>query len=247
MAEIMKNNDAIRYGVIGLLSALFVWIFWASRPEWDPEMRLWRAFGDAAYMLLILTLLAGPLARLWRPAVRALGWRRHTGVWFALISLVHTVLILHGWVRWDMGRFFGYEFVPQLGRTARLEPGFGMANVVGMVALFWALMLAATSMDRAVKALGGSPWKWLHSGAYTIFYLTAIHGAYFLYIHYTLSFHRLPAPQNWFRIPFLMLAGVVVLLQVMAFAKTVRNRKREPPAQGAPRASRKTKARRRSF
>ena len=203
-------------------------------------MRLWRAFGDAAYMLLFLTLVVGPLAKLSRPAVRLVKWRRHTGVWFALVSLVHSVLILNGWVRWDIGMFFGYEFVPQLGRTARLEPGFGIANVLGLVALFWALMLAATSMNRMVLFLGGSSWKWLHNGAYTIFYLTAIHGAYFLYIHYTLSFHRIPPPANWFRVPFLLLAGTVLVLQLLAFVKTVSNKSREGPVKKATRTSRRS-------
>ena len=37
-------------------------------------------------------------------------------------------LILNGWAPWSSRRFLGYEFVLQLGRGARLEPGFGLAT-----------------------------------------------------------------------------------------------------------------------
>ena len=39
--------------------------FWFSRLDWDPEMRLWRAVGDAGWMLFWFSLITGPLARIW--------------------------------------------------------------------------------------------------------------------------------------------------------------------------------------
>lgn len=188
-------------------------------------MRLWRAVGDAAFMLLIVTLALGPIARLRREFAPTLTWRRYTGIWFALVALVHGLLILNGWARWSLDRFLGYEFVPQMGRLVRLEPGFGLANIMGVVALLIALILAATSTDRAVQLLGGTSWKWLHNSAYTVFYLSAIHSAYFLFIHYTASFHRAPAPENWFRVPLLIIAMGLIALQGLAFSKTVRDRR----------------------
>ena len=226
----LATNDsgkvASRHAVAGAVSAALVWLFWQSRPEWTAEMRLWRAVGDAAFMLLFVTLVMGPMTRLWKPFARVLVWRRYTGMWFALLALVHGLLILDGWARWSWATLLGYEFVPQLGRDARLEPGFGLANIMGLAALFWALILAVTSFDRAVQFLGGSAWKWLHQGAHTIFYLSAIHAAYFLFIHYTLSFHRVPPPPNWFRVPLLLLVGSVIVLQGLAFGTTVRERRR---------------------
>lgn len=216
---------------VGLLGGAAFWVFWSTRAQWDPEMRLWKAFGDGAFVLLALTLAVGPVARLWAPARRLLPWRRQTGIWFALLAIVHAVLVFNGWARWSVDRLLGYEFVPQLGRSARLEPGFGLANLIGVLALFWALVLLATSSDRALRYLGGQAWKWLHSGAYVVFYLSAAHTAYFLFIHYTLSFHRDVPPPDWFRIPFLGIAGSVLSLQAAAFAKTVaagrRSRARE--------------------
>lgn len=109
----------------------------------------------------------------------------------------------------------------------RLESGFGLANIAGVVALLWALILAATSSDRATRFLGPSAWKWLHGGAYTIFYLVALHTAYFLFLHYTFSFHRPVPPPDWFRWPFLVLSGTVIGLQAAAFAVTVRRRREQ--------------------
>ena len=205
-------------------SALFFG-FWSSRPDWDPEMRLWRAFGDASLVLLAASLALGPLARLWPRLARLLPIRRELGIDFAVLASIHTLLVLNGWVRWDLLRFLGYEYIDAAGRWVRLESGFGLANIAGVVALVWALILAGTSSDRATRFLGPSAWKWLHSGAYTIFYLVTLHTAYFLFLHYTYSFHRPVPPPDWFRWPFLILAGAVVGLQAAAFAVTVRRRR----------------------
>lgn len=211
-----------RHCFVGLAAGALVGVFWASRPSWTAEMRLWKTFGDAALILLLVTLVIGPMAKLFGGWGRFLPWRRETGVWFGLMALVHGVLILNGWARWSLERFFGYDFVPQLERTARLEPGFGLANLMGVVALFWALVLTATSSDRATRALGPSAWKWLHSSTYVIFYLSLLHTAYFLFLHFTLSFHkRVPAP-DWFRIPFVILSVAVIALQMVAFVKMSR-------------------------
>lgn len=203
--------------------------FWWSRPQWDPEMRLWKAVGDASLVLLVVTLAVGPLARLWRGARPALPWRRETGIWFAVLAAVHTLLILNGWARWSVERFLGYEFIAELGRSARMEPGFGLSNLVGLVALVWALLLAATSSDRALRRLGPSSWKWLHNGAHVVFYLVVLHVGYFLFLHYTASFHRAVPDPDWFRLPFVVLALAVVALQAAAFRQTVRRRS-GPPA-----------------
>lgn len=224
----------VRHAGAALIAVASFGVFWASRPEWSWDMRLWKAVGDAALVLLLLTMAIGPLARLWRAAGRALPFRRELGVWFAVAATVHTVLILNGWARWSMAQLLGFEFIPQLGRTARMEPGFGLANIIGLVALVWALALAATSSDRALRRLGPSAWKWLHNGAHIIFWLTTVHVAYFLFLHYTLSFHKQPPPPDWFRAPFLVVATGIVLLQMAAFAVTVRRRRRGAAEPAAP-------------
>lgn len=218
----------VRHVVTAAVAALLLLGFWYSRMEWSPDMRLWRAFGDVAVVLLFLSLALGPAARFSRSVGRLLPWRRQIGVWAAIAAIVHSFLVIDGWARWSVQRFLGYEYIPELERQARLEPGFGLANLIGVVALLWLLVLLATSSDRALRFLGPAAWKWLHSGAYVVFYLAVLHAAYFLYIHYTLSFHRAPAPENWFRAPLLLLGATVLGLQVAAFVRTVRRRRARP-------------------
>lgn len=128
-------------------------------------------------------------------------------------------LVVHGWARWSLRRFLGYEVIPQLGREVRLEPGFGLANVVGATALAFALVLAATPSDRALRGLGAPAWRWLHHGARFDFYLTLLHVGYFLFLHYTLSFHKTVPPPDWFHVPFVLTGISLIGLQVAAFIK----------------------------
>lgn len=222
-----KKTRLLRHVFIDSLAVLTVYLFWLSRPEWSPEMRLWRAFGDAGFTFLFVVVLIGPLARLWKPALRLVPWRREISIWFALLSIIHGALIWDGWARWDIMSLFGYEFIPQFDRYARLEPGFGLANLLGLIALFWTVVLLATSSDRVINFLGVSSWKWLHYGTYIIFYLVVVRVAYFLFIHYTVSLHR-PVPEpNWFRYPFLGMVLTVFILQISAFVKTVIQQKTE--------------------
>jgi methionine sulfoxide reductase heme-binding subunit len=184
-------------------------------------MRLWKAVGDASYVLLLVALSLGPLSKL-LPSTRSwLRWRRQIGIWFALTATLHSFLILNGWALWSLRRFLGYEFIPQLGREARLEPGFGLANIVGSVALVLGLVLAATSSDLALRRLGRPAWSWLHRLAQTVLVLALLHGGYFLFMHYTVSFHKAPLPNlDWFRMPFLAAGLAVVAMQTTVFLRS---------------------------
>ena len=226
-----KNNTYLRHLFVGLIAVGLVLPFWYGRLDWDTEMRFWRAVGDSSFVLLFFTMIIGPLAKHWPAASRLVPWRRETGIWFGLMAFFHTFLVWKGWARWDIWRFLGNEFIPELGRLARLEPGFGLSNVIGMVAVVLTLALVATSSTKAVNYLGASAWKWLQYGSYTVYYLVVLHTFYFLFIHYTMSFHRpVPGNLNWFRYPFLILSLIVPALQLSAFVKTVRQRQAEPRA-----------------
>jgi len=215
-----SGQRLLRHAAVAVLSAGLVWIFWLTRSNWTGDMRFWKAVGDASYMLLLLSLVIGPIAKL-APSTRSLlRWRRQIGIWFALTASLHGFLILNGWARWSLRRFLGYEFVPQLGREVRLEPGFGLSNIIGSVALILALILAATSSDFALRRLGRPAWTWLHRFAQSVLLLALLHGGYFLFIHYTPSFHKAPLPNlDWFRVPFLVAGLAVVALQATAFIK----------------------------
>jgi len=185
-------------------------------------MRLWRAIGDSGYFLLFITLILGPLGKLWPRLNSLLSWRRETGIWFAILAITHGILIADGWANWDIARFFGYEFIPQLDRFSSREPGFGLANLIGLVAIPWIVILAVTSSDKAVKWLGASSWKWLHTGSNIVFYLVAIHTAYFLFMHYIQSLRESIPPPSIFIIPFIAMSILVLVLQITSYVKVVK-------------------------
>jgi hypothetical protein len=98
----------VRHIVIASVSAVLVYAFYLSYgawgvepalwPAWDQDHPLWRAFAHTAYVLLVAALAIGPAARLWRPAARALPWRRELGIWFALRSSNRAARLLGtGW------------------------------------------------------------------------------------------------------------------------------------------------------
>lgn len=203
--------------------------------EWVADMRLWRAVGDASFVLLALALAAGPLAVLWPAARRLVAWRRAFGIWFALTGLLHAYLVWDGWALWSLRRLLGFQDLPLESGPASVltDPGFGLANLVGLVALFWGLVIAAVSSDAAMRALGARGWKHVQQLAYVVFYLVALHAAYFLFLHYALSltslvFQKAVPDANWFRFWFVALALAVMTLQVAAFARTVAQRQRAP-------------------
>ena len=227
-----KREIATRHLVVGALTAAAVGAGWQLNASWDPEMRLWKAFGVGSALLIWFVALIGPAARLWAPLGRVLPWRREFGVWFALVALVHFYLVWDGWARWNVQELLGYQYVAELDTYLRFEPGFGLANLMGLVALLFALVLAATSFDRAVSFLGISSWKWLHSFTYVIFYIVALHAVYFAFIHYTPSPHRIlmgqstTYPENVLRFAYLVMFASVFLAQAGAFVRTVHQRRR---------------------
>ena len=220
----VQNNFILRHLLVGIIALFLMFVFWLAHYEWDDEMRLWRAFGDVGYSLLFMTLIIGPLSKLWLRSNFLLLWRREFGIWFAVTAIIHGILIVDGWANWDIVKFFGYEFVPQLGRIVRIEPGFGLANILGFVAFLWIIVLAFTSSDKAMKWLGAQSWKWIHTGSNTIFYLVAIHTAYFLFIHYTESFHKTVPPESTFVIPFIVMSITVLVLQISSYIKVVKSK-----------------------
>lgn len=221
-----------RHFAIAALAAGLSFFFWRSRMEWDPEMRLWKAVGDASFVLFALAMLVGPLAVVWRRAGPLLAWRRALGIWFALLALFHAYLVWDGWARWSFSRLMGYEDLSAAGvpEPVLTMPGFGLSNLMGLVALTLALVLAAVSSERAMQRIGARAWKHLQQYAYVVFYLGGLHVAYFMFMHYELGFAQLVLrkglpPPNWARFWFVGAVVLVLALQVAAFVQVARRRR----------------------
>ena len=218
----------LRHLGVAIAGGLFIYLVWSLNSTWSPDMRLWKAFGGASFFLLWFAIFIGPAAKLLPALNVVLSYRREAGVWFFLIALVHGYLILDGWVRWSVWEFFGYQYIAEIDTYLRVESGFGLANLLGFVALTFALALAATSFDKAVNWLGIQSWKWLHGFAYVVFYLGAIHVVYFAFIHYTPSLTRAMQglqtnyPDNPLKYYYLFMLLSVLVVQILAFIQTVR-------------------------
>lgn len=213
----------MRHAVVVMAAAILVYAFSVVHGQWSPMHRWNRAFGDAAVLLLALTMMLGAVPRLFRPAARWLPWRRELGIYSVLLALTHTIIILDGWVEWDFVRLFGFEFHPIDLEYVMLQHGFGFANAIGILALGIGLILLLTSSDRAVRLLGASSWKTVQMMAIVFWAMVVVHTAYFLYAHF-LSFHRATPDPNPLQIWFAGLVLLVFSLRSVAYVRTVRAR-----------------------
>ena len=208
-----------RHLVCIFLAVLGTYWFLLSRSEWS-EMHRWnRAVGDMSLVMVAMAMSIGPLSRL-RAGFRGwIPWRRELGIYGVVLGLIHVIVILAEWVEWDLVRLFGYEFHPVLDRYVMVQHGFGLANVIGILALLYALALALSSNNWSQRMLGAMVWKFLQQGAYVYWILIVVHTAYFLYLHFQ-DFHRQVPDPNWAQLPFAVLILLVLFLQSAAFMKT---------------------------
>ena len=216
-----------RHVVVLLVAGIGTYAFLESRASWS-EMHRWnRAIGDMSLVLIALSMMIGPAARLVAAFRVAVPWRRELGIHGVLLAIAHTAIILVGWVEWDLIRLFGYELHPLTGNYVMLNQGFGLANVIGIVGLVYGIVLAFASSNWSQRLLGGSVWKFLQQSAYVLWMLLVLHTAYFMYLHFQ-DFHRAVPNPNWAQIPFGGLVLFIAILQLAAFYKTWRAKRKTP-------------------
>lgn len=218
-----RRRTLIRHVVVLIAAATLVYAFSLVHGQWSPMHRWNRAFGDAAVLLLALTMTLGAAPRLFRASAKWLPWRRELGIYSVVLAFVHTVIILDGWVEWDFLRLFGFEFHPVDLKYVMLQHGFGLANAIGILALSIGLILLLTSSDRAVRFLGATSWKTVQTTALVFWALVVAHTAYFLFAHF-LSFHRATPNPNPLQLPFAFLVLAVLVLRAAAFLTTIGRR-----------------------
>jgi len=142
----------------------FVWLFYAAAANQlgaNPAEALIRSTGDWTLRLLCLTLAVTPLRVLTnQPALAR--FRRMLGLTTFFYALLH--FLGYAWL--DMG--FDAAVI------ARDIPKRPFA-LVGFLALLLMLPLAATSFNRAIRALGAARWQALHRAVYAIAVLAILH------------------------------------------------------------------------
>ncbi|HMM84779.1 MAG: protein-methionine-sulfoxide reductase heme-binding subunit MsrQ [Gammaproteobacteria bacterium] len=127
----------------------------------NPAEALIRGLGDWTLRLLCLTLAVTPLRQALRlPSLARL--RRMLGLFTFFYAALH--LLAYAWL--DMGLV-----VADIVRDVAKRPFI----LVGSGALLLMLPLAATSFDRAIRALGARRWRALHRAVYVVAALALLH------------------------------------------------------------------------
>lgn len=148
--------------VVGL--APFVWLLAGAltdRLGANPAEHLIRATGDWALRLLCLTLAVTPLRVVTRTPALA-RFRRMLGLFTYFYAALH--LLSYAW--FDMG-FELSDIVRDIAKRPFI--------LVGFAAFVLLTPLAATSWNRAIRALGARRWQLLHRLVYLIAGLALLH------------------------------------------------------------------------
>lgn len=209
--------------VATLVLMLLVWRVPGERGGGE-EFDLWnKVLADTSLILLCLILMLGPVARFVPRMRKLVPWGRELGIGMFVTAGLHVVIFLDGsWVL--VKGSFGADGV--FGK----ESFWDAANWVGLVALAYALVLAATSNDFSRRRLGRG-WKFLQRQAYTLFVLAWLHAAGWLLG----SFPHSPTFIPWFW----TFTTAAVVAQFAGFVHTVRS-PRGPSPQRAPIKNRAT-------
>ena len=218
----LARRVIVRHLLVAGLGAGLLAGFSYVHGDWSPMHRWNRAFGDVSLFLVALAVGLGAFSRLVRSGSRMLPYRRELGIHACLYAVIHTAIILVGWVEFDLMRLIGFEWHPDLRAYVMLQQGFALANAIGLAALVLVILLAATSSDLAMRRLGSSGWKFLQMGVMSLWWLAVAHVGYFLFIHF-LSFHRSIPDPNPLRPWFVALVVAVMILRGAAYIATIRN------------------------
>ena len=127
----------------------------------NPAEALVRGTGDWVLRFLCITLAITPL-REWTGFSALARFRRMAGLYAFFYGVLH--FLCYAWL--DMGLVFG-DIVRDIPKRPFI--------LVGTLALLLMAPLAATSFNRAIKALGAARWKALHKSVYAIVLLGLLH------------------------------------------------------------------------
>lgn len=203
------KNTPIQHVIVGIFTLALVSVFkFLLETSWATS------FGRVSFVLLFFIMVIGPIMKIKKPkSVHSLlvapwSWRGELGIWFTLAALTHFIILVAE---------RSFSNLIKMGGG-----GFGLANLLGLIALFLALFLTATSFRKVIIFLGVESWKWLHSFTYVVFYMASAHFMYFQFF----STHGEVGP-DWFGYIAVVMAVVVIVLQVFAFVTTVTKQRKE--------------------
>jgi len=142
----------------------FVWLVYAAFADHlgaNPAEALERATGDWTLRFLCIVLAVTPL-RVMTATPALARFRRMLGLFVYFYGVLH--LLCYSW--FDMG-FDLADIAKDIAKRPFI--------LVGFSAFVLLTPLAATSFNRAIKALGARRWQWLHKLVYVVAGLAVLH------------------------------------------------------------------------
>lgn len=160
----LLSHRAVKPTLFLLALGPFAWLLYGALTDGlgaNPAEALTRGTGDWTLRFLCLTLAVTPLRQAtgWTAPAR---WRRMLGLYSFFYGVLH--FLCYAWL--DMG------FDPAAVLHDIPKRPFVL---VGTLALLLMLPLAATSFNRAIRALGATRWRRLHQAVYAIAPLALLH------------------------------------------------------------------------
>ncbi|MBG7605272.1 MAG: ferric reductase-like transmembrane domain-containing protein [Actinobacteria bacterium] len=216
---------------VTLTAALMLLFFWLdANPEGGGSLPLSHAvLADTSLVLLCLILMLGAVARVVPRSRRVVPWARELGIAMFVTAGLHIAILVGPSL--EVSGFFGVRSFRGFEFGTRM---WDAANWVGVVALGYALVLAATSNDWSQRKLGRG-WKFLQRQTYTLFVLAWLHTAAFVVLgagHAVTLF-------TWL---FWSVTTVAVVFQLAGFVHTVRAPRGPSPYRAPPKIGAKSSA-----
>lgn len=169
------------------LAAMALGLLFAAGWGTDGYRLVIRATARTSLILFLAAFAASAAARLWPGTVTH--WlrrnRRQLGLGFAMSHFIHALAIIALW-QTDPGTFWTL--------TNR------GAIITGGTAYLFIALLAATSFDRAVKAIGPKAWGWLH-------WL----GVWFIAVSFIFTNGKRIPVSDWYAFPVALVLAAIIL------------------------------------
>ncbi len=204
--------------IIGAIITLLVSYYVTANYEINLERSVLIGSGYAGFFFLVITLLIGPLARVFKTRffVSLIMHRRNLGVLSFILVLIHTFLVLKVTYSWE---FLNLYFWNTDGVYTLRQDRHGISIMLGSLAFILFTVLAITSNKTALILLK-KHWKTIQRLSYTVFVLSVLH--IFLYRNF------LPQSKE-IQTLFFGLIAIVVILQLSGFVSTLLNTYKNKP------------------
>ncbi len=212
---VFSLNRTVHRITLSIVTAIGICAGTRYVPNGDPVFLLAITFGYLALLLMLLTLMVGPINLLLKQMKRNpvnLMLRRDIGIWAGILTIMHVILA----VQLRFGGQLLYYFVSRTdnGRlTLRLDL-FGFSNFAGALALLLISLLLATSNQYALRKLKGPRWKALQRWNYV---------AILLVIAHTAGYQTVALREQYFETVTVVLVILTLVIQMIGVRATRRS------------------------